>query len=206
MSSKWKRSSLPAPLTEIAAIAKEEMVRSGIGDRCIAGARICIDLLKKYGFSVKPASVKVFAWNEIYQQKFKALGRVMKRTEIPTGGYSIGLGAGIPNNYEWCGHLVAIIGGRTLVDLTLDHISRPDHDIYLPPYFIRDVSRKFLNGEKPLVIRDPHGPTYFTYGAYPLDLSYDSAPLWNTKRVTAPVVEAIADRLSLKMKTEISQM
>ena len=50
---------MAAPLAEIAAIAKEEMVRIGLGDKCIAGTRIRIDLLRKYGFSVKPASVKV---------------------------------------------------------------------------------------------------------------------------------------------------
>jgi hypothetical protein len=195
LSSKWERKSLPVPLGEFAAIAKEEMARAGIWVKCIAGVRICIDVFKQSNIAVKPLSVKTFAWNEIYHQQGISLGRLPLVSECIPGAYALGLGVGVPGLNEWSGHLVAVFGGGTLLDLTLDQVARPAHSIYLPPFFIRDVNRRFLQGDKIIELRVSEGPTYFTYKAFPDDHSYDRAPLWMDRRVTAPVVRAITDRL-----------
>lgn len=114
-------------------------------DSCIPSTRIGIDVLEYFGIHAKPLPLFVLVVNDAgiaMLDRGKTLNDVVdeafKHTKEEAGGpWTIGLGAPYESRGgqlaeagKWAGHLViAIPQHRTLVDLSIDQISRPHKNI-----------------------------------------------------------------------------
>jgi hypothetical protein len=151
--------------------------------RCIASARITIEVLNDYGISAEPVSVDAAVFNETAVRLLED-----PDAEIPAGGkpYVIFIGpeAGPALAGKWPGHLVAVAAGRLLIDLTLPEFSRPASGIDLQPIAV-PVSERFLHGTE--IAHTRFGPTAVRWKALPEDRSYRGSPLWaERERIRAP--------------------
>lgn len=151
---------------------------------CICGVRLASLVLRKWHFRVQPLSVTVHIYNAAYIAK----GREPKSDEEAfqwreEGVWSIELGArGIKRPGGWPGHLVAILNGNAMLDLTLNQACRPNKGIVLEP-IIGGVSKDFLVG-KELAEITTNG-CQLIYQPFPDDKSFILAGDWRSNHENA---------------------
>lgn len=73
----------------------------------------------------------------------------VERMPTPEGWWSVTVGAGPAAAHKWPGHLVTIVDGIELLDLTLSQGNRPEKGIVTGPVFTR-VTPEFLAGNEVL--------------------------------------------------------
>lgn len=174
-----------AELTSIATCAKHEILRRAVPGMgaCIFASRLLQAAFNDAGIEACPVSVELLAFNAAYMRKRKELGRnARSKDEVAlwnreSGAYSVGIGFGDPNPLEWSGHLVITVA-QTIFDLTLDHASRPQHDIELPPWLVSPIIQKgFLDGKRVLELDLPNGGL-IAYKVRAGDTSFMITPDW----------------------------
>lgn len=182
--------SLEQRLIAFSEIAKEELVRVGLGAECLAAGKISVEVLRQAGLVARPLTVAARVLNAEYVNHVQRLRRLPNSGEDWPGAYAVGIG--YQSAREWAGHLVVIVASEYLLDLTLDQAARPEHNLDLPPFLVWRVEEEFLSGNALVELRfGDLMSTYVSYKAYPDDRSFTSAPLWNTAELK-PAMERVS--------------
>ncbi len=159
---------------------------------CIAGTRIVMEVLKKFHFkNVKPLVVEVNVFNETYFKK----GRTPESHEEAEvwreeGAWQVVLGerTETPPTGVWPGHLVLLIDGTAVFDITAGQATRPQKNINISPMFTT-VPDNFMRGE------DKCGLIFnncmVVYSSYPTDTSYAAYRDWNDLAITKSSVNEV---------------
>ncbi len=165
-------------------------------NRCILATAVGLDVLKHFGLLARPLSVKVAVLSPAWVRWHQA-GRpnltLMELADLGVWALTCGfppdpgmtLGASVPGNNAWNGHLlIEVPAVKQLVDLNTGQFSRPAKDILFPAVMAWDwngqvVSREFGHG---MAIRiEPKRD----------DVSYTAAvDWWNVDR-RRPIVDEI---------------
>jgi hypothetical protein len=150
----------------------------GVGgiDQCILFTRIAVDVCRERGIRARalPVSVEITATAD--PETSILLGFKGQR---PTDA---------PDDF-WDGHLVAIIDGRLLLDLSIDSIARPELGVEPEP-FVAEVLPEFISGGTvDLSIRGGQA----RYSAQPERKDYRDLPAW--ERATQNEITQLADAL-----------
>src|SRR5262249_34365307 len=99
----------------------------------------------------RPLSFIATVFNPVMSERITREGmptlEEAERDWFPRGCYSLAVGAGDPQPGKWPGHLVTVLGGRVLIDLTLDQANRPQHGIVLPISILAPGDGDFLAGQ-----------------------------------------------------------
>lgn len=181
-----------AMIKAIASVAPRTIFRKYQVNSSIAGSRIVIEVLKKLHFkNVKPLVVEANVFNEIYVKK----GRTPESHEeaqawFEEGALQVVLGERTeePPAGIWAGHLVVLIDGTAIFDITAMQANRPQKSINLTPVFTT-VPENFVRGE------DKCGLIFnncmVVYGSYPTDTSYQAYRDWNDLAVTKAAVSDV---------------
>jgi hypothetical protein len=156
-------------------------------DSCIAGARIGVEVLKKYGVSAHVLSVGFMAMNPAAYAHHKKVAPAegAKPAKVV---YCHAKGPEKP----WKGHVVVVVGDQ-LIDLTLDQFSRPDYDLELEPMVVK-VPQEFGEG-KQFWVEFPNGSA-IGYVGYPTDTAYEDSPSWQRTDLQKPVLVELLGELA----------
>jgi hypothetical protein len=142
-------------------------------DCCIAATAILNEVLDYFKLTARPLSAIATVFNPVMSERIAQEGmptlEEAGRNWFPKGCYSLAVGAGDPDPGKWPGHLVAVLGGRVLIDLTLDQANRPQHGIVLPVPIIAPCDAEFLAGQA--VVAGIVGGCRVVYEARPGDRS-----------------------------------
>jgi hypothetical protein len=101
-------------------------------DSCIASTKMGYEVLRYFGVPAVPRAVRMAAFNRTAWQAVEA-------GQVPdwegTDAWSVAIaGQGAPQTRGgWDGHLVLLVHGRLLLDLSLDQADRPKKGIHLAP-------------------------------------------------------------------------
>lgn len=181
-----------AMVKAIANVAPRVIFRKFQINSCIAGSRIVIEVLKKLHFkNVKPLVVEVNVFNETYVKK----GRTPESHEeaqawLEEGAWQVVLGerTETPPTGVWPGHLVVLIDGTAIFDITSMEANRPQKNINISPLFTT-VPENFVRGE------DKCGLIFnncmVVYSSYPADTSYQAYRDWNDLAITKAAVNEV---------------
>ena len=167
-------------------------------DCCIAATRITVDALRGLGFQVEPVVVHCQVFNAVYWNWLLAHGRWPADMEeaqalVDAGAHSVDIGN--PRDQQqpggWVGHLVALVEGCLLIDLSLGQATRPAKQMYLPPIAAM-IADGFATGT----------PDDFEmngcrvrYEPRPGVTSYTASKDWSIPARHAPVLRAIRNRM-----------
>jgi hypothetical protein len=166
-------------------------------DCCIPATAILCDVLDYFKLPAKPLSVIACIYNPLMTERLEREGMPTReeaeRDWFPQGCYSIGVGLGEREPGKWPGHLVALLAGKVLVDLTLDQAERPEHNVILPVPIIAAVGADFL--EPGNVARGLVNGCRVDYVARPEDRSFERSNDWKSKKRRDGVVAVCIRRL-----------
>lgn len=166
-------------------------------DSCINAACIAQRVFDVLGMKSQPLTVQVDVMNpplvrflNRFHAEHKRQPSEQEWTDAAAaikGGHIIGLGyaqSPIPGQpyterNRWAGHLVTILEGRVLIDITLDQADRPGSGIVLKPV-VQEVLPAFLvgSGWLPTIHGRGDQTSMAVYKARPLDNTYRSAGAW----------------------------
>ena len=189
------------PLLEAyAEIARGEILREFGIESCIASTRITLEVMKKLKVPVKPLPTRLCAMNVVMARLIEEHGwpdpKTLDRWVEEHNAHSIGLGYGppTPDDPGWDGHLVAFVGGRYIVDASIDQVNRPQKEISVPDVIVAKIERGFITGKRPLLVRLSSAVLRYEVMTPP-DLGYRSSPNWRLRYQTQPAVERILAEL-----------
>jgi hypothetical protein len=186
-------------LPRLAEVVREELQ---IGTRyrpdcCIAATRALIDVLDYFRLTARPLSVIATVFNPAMSERIEREGmptlEEAERDWFPRGCYSLAVGIGDPEPGKWPGHLVATLGGKVLIDLTLDQANRPQYDIVLPMPIVAPLSPGFLTEEGQMA--GLVNGCRIIYEARPADRSFERSNDWKSRKRHHAVVAAAIRRL-----------
>lgn len=168
-------------------------------DSCILSTKIALQVLTHFGFDARPVAVHVFITNARFYQALDT-GEITLDTppwNQPDNCYALGLGL-IENDPANCQHVVVVVG-NTMLDLTLDQASRPQHGIVLGPTAFRipnaidhfeDQPYQFEMNDGAILIYYPHAGNRW----------YANSPNWG--RRDAPARAKIAGEIIRAVRRE----
>jgi hypothetical protein len=134
---------------------------AGGSGHCILFTRIAVDVCRERGVRARPLPVSVAITATADPETPILLGFEGLRPK------------GAPDDY-WDGHLVAILDGRLLVDLSIDSIARPEIGVEPEP-LVAEVGPEFVaGGTVDLSVRGGHA----CYRAQPRRKDYRDLPAW----------------------------
>ncbi len=178
-------------IASLVAVARPVMSKQGWDrDTCIAGSRIGIEALKRYGVAAQPLSVGFLALNPAANAHRKGLPVPVGAKE-PRIVYCHHRGPERP----WKGHVVITTEGR-LIDLTLDQFARPDLDLVLEPATF-ETTPQFLAGQE--YWRELGNAGAIAYLAYPDDKEYEKSPSWQRTDLQKPVLDEVLRELAARV-------
>jgi hypothetical protein len=131
-------------------------------DSCIAATRITKAVLDYFGYSVRPAAVRVAGFTATAWSDAQA-GRT--GNDPARGAWSVGVvGSGAIRDGRWDGHLVAIVEGCWLLDASVEQLNRPEHGLQFAP-----SACPLPDGwpETPLLLRQNSTGSVLTYRSMP---------------------------------------
>lgn len=161
---------------------------------CIACTRVTLEVLTRWHFRVRPCSVEAQIANPALVARWHRLRRKprshdeLEQWTHEDGSYLIHLGGGGPRADHWAGHLVALVEGRVMVDLSLPQANTPERGITLTS-LICDVPRGFGKGQLPHTFE--MGGCRVEYRAFPEKIGYQTAIDWSDRHRHADTIETI---------------
>jgi len=168
---------------------------------CIAAGRVAFDVLREFRVKVRPFSVKMHVYNPVMTERILAGQRCDTEEQYreweAAGCVQANVGFGEPQPGCWAGHLVVIVEGQLMFDLTLTQATRPHWGIQMEPLAAL-VEPGFLAGtENHVEVVNGCGVKYMPY---PEDKSYERAPSWNLKDRTARCTDEVKYRIRRALK------
>lgn len=184
--------------------APKEIYRHYRGDSCLVSTRISLEVLKKLHFKdVRTMAVEVNIFNPLYSSK----GRLPESHEEAEawkaeGAWQIVVGdmtVEHPPDY-WPGHIVTIVNGTTMIDLSIAAAGRADKNIVMRPV-LTTVPECFVKGEDKcaLMVND----CMVIYEPRIKDVSYQGIKDWHNKARVAPVVSDIIEAVKWRTKNVV---
>lgn len=146
----------------------------------VRACRAAIDALATFGVRATALSVTLAVYNHAYVAAMRGGAKAPTTTEEAEewkaqGRYMTVLGA--PGDTvrqvdgRWYGHLVLVLEGSWLVDITVDQVNDDRFGIHLEPTAI-PVTKTFLEGKQPLWLKGSDGNAFLKYTARPDDKGY----------------------------------
>jgi hypothetical protein len=170
-------------------------------DCCIAATAILNEVLDYFQLTATPLSVIATVFNPVMSERIAQEGmpslEEAERDWLPRGCYSLAVGVGDPEPGKWPGHLVTVLGGQVLIDLTLDQANRPQHGIVLPMPILAPCDPEFLAGEAQ--VAGIVGGCRVIYEARPDDRSFERSNDWRSRKRRTDVVGRAVRRLKGKV-------
>ncbi|MGC1720089.1 MAG: hypothetical protein WA746_13960 [Isosphaeraceae bacterium] len=188
---------LTSVLESLIKIGRPPIIRRGGGlDSCILSTRVAIEVLGAFGIEASPLTVHVVVGNPA----FARLEEDPRTPEDPDalrllrekcGARFINLGGGDPSPGGWPHHLIAIIEGGHLFDLSIDQASKAGTDFEVHPELI-PCGEDFLAGRFELRHIAIPGGCYLKYQSLPDETSYQQAQAWwDYQGLVERVIEAV---------------
>jgi hypothetical protein len=166
-------------------------------DCCIAATAILNEVLDYFRLTARPLSVIATVFNPVMSERIAQEGmptlEEAERDWFPKGCYSLAVGAGDRQPGKWPGHLVTVLGGQALIDMTLDQANRPQHGIVLPAPIIAPLTPDFLTKEAG--VAGMVNRCRVVYQARPDDRSFERSNDWKSRKRRAGVVGSAIRRL-----------
>lgn len=141
---------LPDVVRWLAEHSRPILLRSFRSDSCIESTAAAIDVLAAFKIAARALPVEVAAFNA---PAVEMLDRDMLARDHPdawdaAGAHSVGIGvAPMPTRPDrFAGHLVAVVAGRWLLDLSLDQASRPLRGLTLGPLLVPYLAEQMATG------------------------------------------------------------
>ncbi len=205
----------PGPIIKLFTEVAPEILRAEFrADSCINATRVTIEVLKCFGVSAKPMSVRFVAMNAIYHARFSKMNPLSAtRVQLPDeatmqqwvaeGGWALGID--IWNDAEpgkWAGHLVALAQDH-LIDASARQFNRPEKKIVLPDIFVGPITPRFLKGKGPMIGTDDTNGAFCWYFARPEDESFKHTPGWSSlgnAHAANAIIYAMAQKLGVTDK------
>jgi hypothetical protein len=161
-------------------------------DCALNAARILQDVLARYDIESRALSVNVAVGNGIWAEDVERLGRLPEKWEFSEGAAALGK-VGEAHRTD-VGHVVVIVGGDVLVDLTTSQFVRPDLGILPPPALIEELPPRWLTGTFPF--GHVWSDTALFYQARPSDRRFeqmaDYQPNAANQKATLAITSALA--------------
>ena len=158
---------------------------------CIFSTRLAVDYLQSKGILAEPMAVSLVAYSPEFVRRADELGSMPDQQltqqwfEESPAVWSVGVG--VPEKASstsagWEGHLVAIVEGRYLLDLSADQVSRPEKQMLVKPFFCELALQQesFLSGGTLSVFSKQHA--LLLYHARLNDRSYAQAADWRNQQ------------------------
>jgi len=191
-----EEATLPARpfLPRLCAVVREELHIGTLyrPDCCIAATAILNEVLDYFKLTARPLSVIATVFNPVMSERIAQEGmptlEEAERDWFTKGCYSLAVGAGDAQPGKWPGHLVTVLGGRVLIDLTLDQANRPQHGIVLPMQILAPCDPDFLAGQA--WVAGIVSGCWVVYQARPGDRSFERSNDWKSRKRRAAVVGA----------------
>ena len=160
----------------------------------IVSARVAHEVLTKHHFKVKPLTVEVKIYNDLYIQK----GRNPESPEefnewIAEGAIAIQ----VPD------HVVTIINEEKMLDLSISKSTIPEGEdgnfagLLIPPV-ICDAKPEFLSGQKPIFVENTN--FVMIYDALPDNTEFMKSRDWFDKEFSKEIVKEIAGEVKELLK------
>jgi hypothetical protein len=187
------------------AMARPYMIRylAGKVAECIACVRITEQVLGAFGIAVEPLPVAMAVSCD--EKKFAFLSGIPAEERARLGVKSTPQGDRMRRlKQDWEGHLVALAGGRWLIDPTLDQASQPDRGFVIPTdgMFCLDVSSRSVPARDMAVDvkAECSNGLKLRVQYWPLDdMTYLTAPAWELDHIT-PAIRGITRALRERLE------
>ena len=169
-------------------------IRAQFGaNACIVGTRVAVEVLRHYELRAEPMAVQVQVYNPAYVESVER-GKSLDAIADDPECWSAQLGfTGQPQaDGELDMHVVALVEGRMLLDLTLDQCSAPEHNVVLTPGVFNELSPDFASGGTMIY---PVNGCNVVYTAHPKEKGYLTAPYWTERVHREPFVRATLRRI-----------
>lgn len=145
---------------------------------CVAATKVVVEVARAFGYRAKSVEVEVAAYNaKAWQAIVDGHGNDME-----DGSKIVAIEPGDREDPgAWPGaHMVALVAGDWFVDLSLDQMSRPDHDLPLEAMTVRldaDNLAVFIDGGW-VGLDDPETGSVVTYRQVEERAPYRDSPDW----------------------------
>ena len=162
-------------------------------DSCIACTRIAVDTLREFGVRAQPVAVQVnihyaTAAAHITDGTPEAIADDPEAWTFQLGFGPFELGDDIYN-----GHVVCVVEGRLLLDLTLGQANRPEHGVRLGPSVFGPLQADFLKGAGQVF--SGAGGCVVAYQPHPAKRGYFALPHSTDRSFSRPFVSRIVTSL-----------
>lgn len=170
-------------------------------NNCVMASRIGMEVMKHYDVrNARSAAVAITCGNPRYTELVEEHGRVpLSHGELmewrEQGAYVHGVTGHrkeAPQPGHWNGHLITL-GEEVLLDLSLDQMTRPQHDIDVET-FCGPVGQEFLRGEERAAFLSGTG-CLITYNLEPWNDEWMTSLDWNQLASYRPVIDAIIEEI-----------
>jgi hypothetical protein len=208
-----RRPSTSTLITTLIEVGRPELLKRFRPDSCVESTRLVVEFLRSHGVRVSPLRVQVGVFNDAIVKRLEVTPNPgpgeLARWERLDGSWSVGIGATsdamarakaadaslvVSASGGWSGHLVALIEGRIVVDLSLDQLNRPLHGINLHPVTFDVPDPRWLDGHIPLHLE--LDGCIVNYWAMPEDKSFLHLPAWRDVRLIAPELKTLANEIA----------
>lgn len=117
-------------LPAFASVARTEIRRDHLPGSCVASTWITLQVMRRFGISGHPLTVKVNVYNASFVRHEQRLGR---RPTADDAEDIWVVGVGFQKEESGLGtHVVAVLDDKFLVDAAIDQANDPEHGIVLP--------------------------------------------------------------------------
>jgi len=175
-------------LPAFASVARAEIRRDHLAGSCVASTWITLEVMRHYGISGRPVTVRVNVYNHSFVQHERRLGR---RPTTDDAADIWVVGVGFQKEEDGLGtHVVALLDNKFLVDASIDQANNPEHGIILPGV----VCVRINTPVSPVLTCDVEGQR-LTYIFTNTDIDFNSLYDWGRNPQTDAAVSRILAHL-----------
>jgi len=166
--------------------AQPKMRRDYGPNACIICTRIAVESFRKRGIRAQPLAVTATIYNPSWTRYLSAHDHAGAEHDLQAHRVVLGFSGNAPPG-TWDGHVVCIVEGRTLLDLTLDQVNEFGHGFDVTPAHL-PIPRGLLRGGS--VCFTSRG-CHVQYDAKPVERAYLTFEDWSDRTERAPVMRLV---------------
>lgn len=162
-------------LNDLTEWMRDSIVRKYGRDNCVLSTRIAGAYLAKHGIVAVPVVTQCMAFNEAYHDHVFGKEETMTEDELTAlagKAHCVAATEAQPQGAKGLhGHMIAIVNGEYLLDMSADQFARPDKGIEVSAFWTRipTVGRKaFIRGRNPFILSSNNADGSKTWLAYHL--------------------------------------
>lgn len=166
-------------------------------DHCINGTRVAVEVLRRFGVTAQPMSVRMVVFNSFAWDLFT---HGVPISEWPAHAWSVGVGPGMDTQPgRWNGHLVAV-GEDFMLDMSAGQFHRPGK-IDMPGPLLIDGA--LAPDDQSLMVTGPKGLKVL-YAPWPEANEWRTASGWRLER-NAAVIRHVTNLVGTVLTTTASE-